>query len=39
MNVVFGGRGGIIERMSIVRGASSVRYEREGFGDATSRRT
>ena len=29
-------RSGIIERLSIVRGSSSVRYEREGFGDATS---
>ncbi len=36
INVVLGGRGGIIERLSIVRGSSSVRYEREGFGDATS---
>lgn len=36
LNVVLGGRGGIIERLSIVRGSSSVRYEREGFGDATS---
>lgn len=36
LNVVLGGRGGIIERLSIVRGPSSVRYEREGFGDATS---
>lgn len=36
VNVVFGGRGGIIERMSIGRGSSSVRYEREGFADATS---
>jgi len=36
LSVVFAGRGGIIERLSIVRGTSSVRYEREGFGDATS---
>ncbi len=36
LGVVFAGRGGIIERLSIVRGTSSVRYEREGFGDATS---
>ena len=36
LNVVLGGRGGIVERLSIVRGSSSVRYEREGFGDATS---
>ena len=36
INVLLGGRGGIIERMSIVRGTSTVRYEREGFGDATS---
>jgi hypothetical protein len=36
LNVVLGGRGGIIERLSIVRGSSTVRYEREGFGDATS---
>lgn len=36
LNVAFAGRGGIIERLSIVRGTSSVRYEREGFGDATS---
>jgi outer membrane protein assembly factor BamB len=34
--VAFSGRGGIIERLSIVRGSTSVRYEREGFGDATS---
>jgi outer membrane protein assembly factor BamB len=34
--VVFAGRGGIIERLSVVRGTASVRYEREGFGDATS---
>ena len=36
LSVAFAGRGGIIERLSIVRGTSSVRYEREGFGDATS---
>ncbi|HJU42692.1 MAG TPA: PQQ-binding-like beta-propeller repeat protein, partial [Vicinamibacterales bacterium] len=36
LNVVLSGRGGIIERLAIVRGSSSVRYEREGFGDATS---
>ena len=36
LNVVLGGRGGIVERLSIGRGSSSVRYEREGFGDATS---
>lgn len=36
LNVVVSGRGGIIERLSIVRGSSSVRYEREGFADATS---
>ncbi len=36
INVALAGRGGIIERMSIVRGSSSVPYVREGFGDATS---
>ena len=36
LSVAFAGRGGIIERLSIVRGTTSVRYEREGFGDATS---
>ena len=36
IQVALAGRGGIIERLSIVRGSSSVRYEREGFGDATS---
>ena len=36
INVVLGGRGGIIERLTVVRGSSSVRYEREGYGDATS---
>ena len=34
--VAFSGRGGIVERLAIVRGSTSVRYEREGFGDATS---
>jgi hypothetical protein len=34
--VRLGGRGGIIERLFIERGSSVVRYEREGFGDATS---
>jgi outer membrane protein assembly factor BamB len=34
--VSFSGRGGIIERLAITRGTSAVRYEREGFGDATS---
>jgi outer membrane protein assembly factor BamB len=36
VSVAFAGRGGIIERLSIVRGSASVRYEREGFADATS---
>ena len=36
LNVRLGGRGGIIERLFIERGSSVVRYEREGFGDATS---
>jgi hypothetical protein len=36
VTVAFSGRGGIIERLAIVRGSTSVRYEREGFGDATS---
>jgi len=36
LSVVLAGRGGIVERLSIVRGSTSVRYEREGFGDATS---
>ncbi len=36
VSVAFAGRGGIVERLSIVRGAGSVRYEREGFADATS---
>jgi outer membrane protein assembly factor BamB len=36
LHVRLGGRGGIIERLFIERGSSSVRYEREGFGDATS---
>ncbi|MGQ0732128.1 MAG: outer membrane protein assembly factor BamB family protein [Acidobacteriota bacterium] len=34
--VTFAGRGGIVERLSVARGPTSVRYEREGFGDATS---
>jgi outer membrane protein assembly factor BamB len=34
--VTFAGRGGIVERLMISRGTSAVRYEREGFGDATS---
>ena len=36
LNVRLGGRGGIIERLFIERGTAVVRYEREGFGDATS---
>ena len=36
LQVAFSGRGGIIERLSIVRGSTAVRYEREGYGDATS---
>jgi len=36
VTVAFSGRGGIVERLAIVRGSTSVRYEREGFGDATS---
>jgi outer membrane protein assembly factor BamB len=36
LGVRLGGRGGIIERLFIERGPSVVRYEREGFGDATS---
>ena len=36
INVALSGRGGIIERLAIVRGAAAIRYEREGFGDATS---
>jgi outer membrane protein assembly factor BamB len=36
VTVTFAGRGGIIERLSIARGSGAVRYEREGFGDATS---
>ncbi|HEX6213439.1 MAG TPA: ankyrin repeat domain-containing protein, partial [Vicinamibacterales bacterium] len=36
LNVRLGGRGGIIERLFIERGSSVVRYERDGFGDATS---
>jgi outer membrane protein assembly factor BamB len=34
--VSFSGRGGIIERLAITRGQATVRYEREGFADATS---
>lgn len=34
--VTFAGRGGIIERLAIVRGNASIRYDREGFADATS---
>jgi hypothetical protein len=30
------GRGGLIERMTVVRGTSQLRYAREGFADATS---
>lgn len=36
MTLTFSGRGGIIERLVITRGTSNLRYEREGFGDATS---
>ena len=36
VSVAFAGRGGIVERLSIARGNSAVRYEREGYGDATS---
>jgi outer membrane protein assembly factor BamB len=36
VQVIFSGRGGIVERLAIVRGTSTVRYEREGFADATS---
>ena len=36
LSIRLGGRGGIIERLFIERGSSVVRYEREGFGDATS---
>ena len=36
VSVAFAGRGGIVERLSIVRGNSAVRYERDGYGDATS---
>ena len=36
VSVTFAGRGGIIERMAIVRGDRTLRYEREGYGDATS---
>ncbi len=34
--VSFSGRGGIIERLAIARGSTVLRYEREGFADATS---
>lgn len=36
LRVVFGGRGGLVEAMIISRGATTVRYGREGFADATS---
>jgi hypothetical protein len=36
VTVTFAGRGGIVERVSIARSNNAVRYEREGFGDATS---
>jgi outer membrane protein assembly factor BamB len=36
VTVTFAGRGGIVERLSIARANNAVRYEREGFGDATS---
>ena len=36
VTVAFTGRGGIVERLSILRGTAAVRYEREGFADATS---
>ena len=36
MTLTFSGRGGIIERLVITRGTSNLRYEREGYGDATS---
>lgn len=36
LGVTFAGRGGLVERLSVVRGNSTVRYEREGFADATS---
>jgi outer membrane protein assembly factor BamB len=36
VTVTFAGRGGIIERLSIAQANNAVRYEREGFGDATS---
>ena len=36
VSVAFAGRGGIVERLSIVRGSNAVRYEREGYADATS---
>jgi outer membrane protein assembly factor BamB len=34
--VSFAGRGGMVERLAIARGTSTVRYEREGYADATS---
>jgi outer membrane protein assembly factor BamB len=34
--VSFSGRGGMIERLAITRGQTTVRYDREGFADATS---
>ena len=36
ITLAFSGRGGIVERLAIVRGSNALRYEREGFGDATS---
>jgi outer membrane protein assembly factor BamB len=36
VTVTFAGRGGIVERLSIAQSNNAVRYEREGFGDATS---
>ena len=36
VTVTLGGRGGIIERLSIARGDAAVRYDREGYADATS---
>jgi outer membrane protein assembly factor BamB len=36
VTVTFAGRGGIVERLSIAQANNAVRYEREGFGDATS---
>jgi hypothetical protein len=34
--VSFAGRGGLVERLTIARGTAQLRYEREGFADATS---